>query len=175
MSKIKEKLLNNLSENEMDDQFELSAFEYVELVERYKNKKEDEYVPTDDDMEKLEQMVKDYYNSKEFREYVENYTPIDEYVNSLSEQQLDEALVEHNANEDVDWDDELEQQLWKEQPPYPFATQNELDEINNSLKVKFTEDEVIEAVRAIKNEDWFINGIRRELNVIWNRKNGVDS
>jgi predicted DNA binding CopG/RHH family protein len=132
----------------MDDQFELSAFEYVELVERYKiPQKEDEYVPTDDELETLEQMVKDYYNSKEFREYVENYTPTDEYVNSLTDEQIDEAITEHN--------------------------QNELDEINDSLKVKFTEDEVIEAVRAIKNEDWFVNGIRRELNEIWNRKNGV--
>jgi predicted DNA binding CopG/RHH family protein len=148
MGKLKEKLLNNLTPEEMDDQFELSAFEYVELVERYKiPQKEDEYVPTDDELETLEQMVKDYYNSKEFREYVENYTPTDEYVNSLTDEQIDEAITEHN--------------------------QNELDEINDSLKVKFTEDEVIEAVRSIKNEDWFINGIRRELNGIWNRKNGV--
>ncbi len=147
MGKLKEKLLNNLTPEEMDDQFELSAFEYVELVERYKDRKEDEYVPTDDELETLEQMVKDYYNSKEFREYVENYMPTDEYVNSLTDEQIDEAITEHN--------------------------QNELDEINDSLKVKFTEDEVIEAVRAIKNEDWFVNGIRRELNGIWNRKNGV--
>jgi predicted DNA binding CopG/RHH family protein len=148
MGKLKEKLLNNLTPEEMDDQFELSAFEYVELVERYKiPQKEDEYVPTDDELETLEQMVKDYYNSKEFREYVENYTPTDEYVNSLTDEQIDEAITEHN--------------------------QNELDEINDSLKVKFTEDEVIEAVRAIKNENWFVNGIRRELNEIWNRKNGV--
>jgi predicted DNA binding CopG/RHH family protein len=148
MGKLKEKLLNNLTPEEMDDKFELSAFEYVELVERYKiPQKEDEYVPTDDELETLEQMVKDYYNSKEFREYVENYTPTDEYVNSLTDEQIDEAITEHN--------------------------QNELDEINDSLKVKFTEDEVIEAVRAIKNEDWFVNGIRRELNEIWNRKNGV--
>ena len=151
MGKLKEKLLNNLTPEEMDEQFELSAFEYVELVERYKDRKEDEYVPTNEELEKLEQMVKDYYNSKEFREYVENYEPI---------------------NEDG-WTEEMEKRYWEEQPPYPFATQNELDEINDSLKVKFTEDEVIEAVRAIKNEDWFINGIRRELNGIWNRKNGV--
>ena len=148
MGKLKEKLLNNLTPEEMDDQFELSAFEYVELVERYKiPQKKDEYVPTDDELETLEQMVKDYYNSKEFREYVENYNPTDEYVNSLTDEQIDEAITEHN--------------------------QNELDEINDSLKVKFTEDEVIEAVRAIKNENWFVNGIRRELNEIWNRKNGV--
>ena len=150
MGKLKEKLLNNLTSEEMDEQFELSTFEYVELVERYKNK-EDEYVPTADELEKLEQMVKDYYNSKEFREYVENYEPI---------------------NEDG-WTEEMEKRYWEEQPPYPFATQNELDEINDSLKVKFTEDEVIEAVRAVKNEDWFINRIRKELNGIWNRKNGV--
>ena len=151
MGKLKETLLNNLTPEEMDEQFELSAFEYVELVERYKDRKEDEYVPTNEELEKLEQMVKDYYNSKEFREYVENYEPI---------------------NEDG-WTEEMEKRYWEEQPPYPFATQNELDEINDSLKVKFTEDEVIQAVRAIKNEDWFVNGIRRELNGIWNRKNGV--
>jgi hypothetical protein len=144
MGKLKEKLMNNLSESEMDEQYGISAFEYVELVERYK---EDEYIPSADELEKLEQMVKDYYNSKEFREYVENYTPTDEYVNSLTDEQIDEAITEHN--------------------------QNELDEINDSLKVKFTEDEVIQAVRSIKNEDWFVNGIRRELNGIWNRKNGV--
>jgi len=153
MGKLKEELLNNLTPEEMDERYELSAFEYVELVERYKiPQKEDEYIPTDVEMEKLEQMVKDYYNSKEFREYVENYNPTDE---------------------SVDWNDELEKQYWEEQPPYPFATQNELDEINDSLKVKFTEDEVIQAARAIKNEDWFIARIRRELNTIWNRKNGV--
>jgi len=150
MGKLKEKLLNNINENEMDDQFELSAFEYVELVERYKiPQKEDEYVPTDDELEKLEQMVKDYYNSKEFREYVENYTPTDEYVNSLTDEEIDAAFAEHNLDE------------------------NELNEINDSLKVKFTEDEVIQAIRAIKNEDWFVNGIRKELNRIWNNKNGV--
>ena len=149
MGKLKEELLNNLTPEEMDEQFELSAFEYVELVERYKDRKEDEYVPTDDELEKLEQMVKDYYNSKEFREYVENYNPTDEYVNSLTDEEIDEAFAEHNQHEDG----------W--------------DEINDSLKVKFTEDEVIQAVRAIKNEDWFVNGIRKELNRIWNNKNGV--
>jgi DNA-directed RNA polymerase beta' subunit len=150
MGKLKEKLLNNLTPEEMDEQFELSAFEYVELVERYKiPQKEDEYVPTDDELEKLEQMVKDYYNSKEFREYVENYNPTDEYVNSLTDEQIDEAFAEHNADED------------------------EIERINDSLRLKFTEDDVIEAVRAIKNEDWFIAGIQRELNGIWNRKNGV--
>jgi hypothetical protein len=121
MGKLKEKLLNNLSENEMDEQFELSAFEYVELVERYKDKKEDEYVPTDDELEKLEQMVKDYYNSKEFREYVENYEP---------------------TNEDG-WTEEMEKRYWEEQPPYPFATDIELEAINESNKVKYTDSDIL--------------------------------
>jgi predicted DNA binding CopG/RHH family protein len=118
MGKLKEKLLNNLSENEMDDQFELSAFEYVELVERYKNK-EDEYVPTADELEKLEQMVQDYYNSKEFREYVENYNPTDE--------QIDAALAEHNAHEDG----------------------FDIDAINESVKLKYTDNDILDVLDGI--------------------------
>ena len=73
MGKLKEELLNNLTPEEMDERFELSAFEYVELAERYKiPQKEDEPVPTDEEMEKLEQMSQDYYNSKEFGESLED-------------------------------------------------------------------------------------------------------
>jgi len=118
MGKLKEKLLNNLNETEMDDQFELSAFEYVELVERYKNK-EDEYIPTADELEKLEQMVQDYYNSKEFREYVENYNPTDE--------QIDKALAEHNAHEDG----------------------FDIDEINESVKLKYTDNDILDVLDTI--------------------------
>ena len=149
MGKLKEKLLNNLSNQEMDEHFELSAFEYVELMSKYKNKNEEEYIPTEEEIQSIERMVQEYYNSKEFREYVENYTPTDEYVNSLTDEQIDEAFAEHNADED------------------------EIDRINDSLRLKFTEDDVIEAVNSLNNEDWFIKGIRKELNGIWNRKNGV--
>jgi hypothetical protein len=38
MGKLKEKLLNNLTPEEMDERFEISAFEYVEYMENYKNK-----------------------------------------------------------------------------------------------------------------------------------------
>jgi len=150
MGKLKEKLLNNLSENEMDEQFELSAFEYVEYLSKYKEQQE-EYIPTDEELEKLESMVAEYYKSKEFREYVENYTPTDDYVDSLTDDEIDKAFVQHNAHEDG----------------------FDIDEINDSLQLKFTEDEVLEAIRKWKNEDWFINQIRRELNKTWNNKNGV--
>jgi hypothetical protein len=135
MGKLKEKLLNNLSEEQMEDIFGISSFEYVELMTKYKD--DTEYPITEAEVEDIEKMVEDYYKSKEFAEYVDTLN-------------LDEVFVEHNAHEEG----------------------FDIDEINDSLQVKFTEDEVIEAVRAIKNEDWFIAGIRRELNGIWNRKNG---
>jgi hypothetical protein len=133
MRKLKEKLLNNLDEQQMEDIFGISAFEYVELMSKYKD--DESYPITEAEVEDIEKMVDEYYKSKEFQEYLDT-------VN------LDEVFAEHN--------------------------QNELDEINDSLKVKFTEDEVIEAVRAVKNEDWFINRITKELNTIWNRKNGYN-
>jgi hypothetical protein len=38
MGKLKETLLNNLTPEEMDERFEISAFEYVEYMEKYKSK-----------------------------------------------------------------------------------------------------------------------------------------
>jgi len=151
MGKLKEELLNNLTPEEMDERFELSAFEYVELVERYKiPQKEDEYVPTDDELEKLEQMVKDYYNSKEFREYVENYEPI---------------------NED-EWTEEMEKRYWEEQPPYPFATDIEIEAINESNKVKYTDNDILYVLDGLVEPDK-IGIIKDKLNGVWNNKNGV--
>jgi hypothetical protein len=137
MGKLKEKLLNNLSEEQMEDIFGISAFEYVELMAKYKD--DENYVPTEAEVEDIEKMVEDYYASKEFAEYIDGLD-------------IDSVLAEHNAHEEG----------------------FDIDEINDSLQVKFTEDEVIEAVRAVKNEDWFINRIRKELNTIWNRKNGYN-
>jgi len=151
MGKLKEELLNNLTPEEMDERFELSAFEYVELTERYKiPQKEDEPVPTDEEMEKLEQMVKDYYNSKEFREYVENYEPI---------------------NED-EWTEEMEKRYWEEQPPYPFATDIEIEAINESNKVKYTDNDILYVLGGLVEPDK-IGIIKDKLNGVWNNKNGV--
>ena len=141
MGKLKEKLLNNLSEEQMEDIFGISAFEYVELMEKYKD--DETYVPTEAEVEDIEKLVEEYYQSKEFKEYVD------------SDVELVLSYEEWHRNRDT------------------MAEQFKIDEINDSLKLKFTEDEVIEAIRAVKNEDWFINRIRKELNGIWNRKNGV--
>jgi hypothetical protein len=142
MGKLKEKLLNNLDEQQMEDVFGISAFEYVELMSKYKD--DENYVPTKAEVEDIEKMVEDYYDSKEFKDYV------DSDIESVL------SYEEWHRNRDA------------------MAEQFKIDEINDSLARTFTEDELIEAVRAIKNEDWFINGIRKELNVIWNRKNGYN-
>jgi hypothetical protein len=33
------------------------------------------------------------------------------------------------------WDEEMEKQYWAEQPPYPFATPEELDELKKNGKL----------------------------------------
>jgi len=141
MGKLKEKLLNNLSEAQMEDIFGISSFEYVELMAKYKD--DESYVLTEAEVEDIEKMVEDYYASKEFQEYVNN------------DIELVLSYEEWHRNRDA------------------MAEQFSIDEINDNMKVKFTEDEVLGAVRKWKNEDWFIGRIKDELNKIWNNKNGV--
>ena len=141
MGKLKEKLLNNLDEQQMEDIFGISSFEYVELMSKYKD--DESYVPTEAEVEDIEKMVEDYYASKEFQEYVNN------------DIELVLSYEEWHRNRDA------------------MAEQFSIDEINDSLQVKFTEAEVLDAIRKWKNEDWFIGRIKDELNKIWNNKNGV--
>ena len=85
MGKLKEKLLNNLSEEQMEDIFGISAFEYVELMSKYKD--DENYIPTEAEVEDIEKMVEDYYQSKEFAEYIDNLD-------------IDSVLAQHNAHEE---------------------------------------------------------------------------
>ena len=85
MGKLKEKYLNNLSDAEMEDIFGISAFEYVELMAKYKD--DESYVPTAEEVEDIEKMVEDYYKSKEFSEYVDSLD-------------IDLVLAQHNAHEE---------------------------------------------------------------------------
>jgi hypothetical protein len=156
MGKLKETLLNN--HNEDVNPFELSAFEYVEYMSNYKDN-QDEYIPTDEELEKLNQMLEEYYKSKEFRDYVENYQPVGESLTELEDEffgkwtsaDIDAALAEHNAHEEG----------------------FDLDSINNSMNLKYTDEDILnilqDCVDAHKVE--FIMG---ELNKLWNQKNGFD-
>jgi hypothetical protein len=125
----------------MEDIFGISAFEYVELMAKYKD--DESYVPTEAEVEDIEKMVEDYYASKEFQEYVNN------------DIELVLSYEEWHRNRDA------------------MAEQFSIDEINDSLQVKFTEAEVLDAIRKWKNEDWFIGRIKDELNKIWNTKRGL--
>jgi hypothetical protein len=140
MGKLKEKLLNNLSEAQMEDIFGISAFEYVELMAKYKD--DESYIPTEAEVEDIEKLVEEYYQSKEFQDYVD------------SDVELVLSYEEWHRNRDT------------------MADEFKIDEINDSLARNFTEDEIIEAVQKWKNEDWFIGRIKDELNKIWNRKRG---
>ena len=149
MGKLKEKLLNNLTPEEMDERFGISAFEYVELMENYKKLFDDngdplnyEYEPTQAEIDEMEAMIQDYYKSKEFRDYVEN----------LSDSEIDGVFAQHNAHEEG----------------------FDIDEINDSIKLKYSDSDVIQAIKSVKDEQWFINRILKELNGIWNAKNGVE-
>jgi hypothetical protein len=155
MGKLKEKMLNNRSEDE--NPFELSAFEYVEYMSNYKES--EEYIPTEEELEKLEQMVKDYYNSKEFREYVENYQPSDESLTELGDDffgrwtsaDIDAALAEHNAHEDG----------------------FDLDSINDGMNLKYTDEDILNILQSCLDAHK-VEFIMGELNKLWNQKNGFD-
>ena len=157
MGKLKEKMLNN--NNEEDSQFELSAFEYVELMSKYKDSVQEEYVPTEEDMKKLDEMLVEYYNSKEFREYVENYQPSDESLQELEDDffgkwtsdDIDAALAEHNAHEEG----------------------FDLDGINDGMHLKYTDEDILNILQGCVDAHK-VEFIMGELNKLWNQKNGFD-
>jgi hypothetical protein len=156
MGKLKEKMLNNNSEN--DNPFELSAFEFVEYMSDYKEK--EEYIPTDDEMEKLNQMLEEYYKSKEFREYVENYQPSNESLTDLEDEffgkwtsaDIDAALAEHNAHEEG----------------------FDLDSINDGIHLKYTDEDILNILQGCLDAHK-VEFIMGELNKLWNQKNGFDA
>ena len=111
MGKLKEKLLNNLDEQQMEDIFGISAFEYVELMAKYKD--DESYVPTEAEVEDIEKMVEDYYQSKEFQEYVNN-----DIESVLS-------YEEWHRNRDA------------------MADEFKIDEINDSMTLKYTDNDIL--------------------------------
>ena len=119
MGKLKEKLLNNLTPEEQDEIFELSAFEYVEYMENYKNLFDDNGNPIPND------------------------------------------VAEQMANE-------------REQLEREYYEQSELDEINDSIKLKYSDSDVLYAISKIDNKQWLKDGIMNVLNDVWNAKNGVE-
>jgi hypothetical protein len=42
------------------------------------------------------------------------------------------------------------------------------------MNLKYTDDDVINAIKKINNEQWLIDGIMMALNDTWNQKNGLN-
>jgi hypothetical protein len=71
----------------------------------------------------------------------------------------------------ADWSDELEAQYWREQPPYPFATDEEMVEINKRIQPKYSDMDV-DTVLGILNDPFLASMLREEFDKIYNLKNG---
>lgn len=112
MGKLKETLLNNLTPEEMDERFEISAFEYVEYMEKYKNWKQlslfddngdvmpEEYIPTDEEIAQMSEMVKEYYESDEYKKEMDEINELMalKYSNADIISALDSVLPTNQAN-----------------------------------------------------------------------------
>lgn len=122
MGKLKEKLLNNLTPEEMDERFGISAFEYVEYMENYKN-------------------------YRQLSLFDDNGDPI---------------------NEDV-----LEQ-IHKErmQLENDYYEQQYINELNESNKLKYTDNDVLAVITKVTTDTVLIDRILGEFRDIWNTKNG---
>jgi hypothetical protein len=70
-----------------------------------------------------------------------------------------------------DWTDELEAQYWREQPPFPFATDVELAELNERIRPKYSEMDV-DAVLDTLNDSFLKSMLKEEFNRVNNFKNG---
>ena len=140
MGKLKEKLLNNLPEEQMEDVFGISAFEYVELMSKYKD--DESYVPTEAEVEDSEKLVEEYYQSKEFQDYLD--TDIESVL----------SYEEWHRNRDA------------------MAEQFKIDEINDSLILKYTDNDILYMLDGIAGPT-LKNMIIHKLNDIWNTKRGL--
>jgi hypothetical protein len=124
MGKLKETLLNNLTPEEMDDMFELSAFEYVEYMEKYKSK-------------------------------WQQLSLFDDNGDEISED-----ILEQMANE-------------KKQLENEFYYQSEIDDINDSVKLKYTDNDILYVLDGLAGPV-LTAMVMGKLNDVWNTKNGIE-
>jgi hypothetical protein len=124
MGKLKETLLNNLTPEEMDERFEISAFEYVEYMEKYKSK-------------------------------WQQLSLFDDNGDEISED-----ILEKMANE-------------KKQLENEFYAQSEIDDINDSVKLKYTDNDILYVLDGLAGPV-LTAMVMSKLNDVWNTKNGVE-
>lgn len=77
--------------------------------------------------------VEERMNKMEYDMKKMNEKPVeieDEFWESVKDK------VQNDGREQTDgWNDELEKQFWAEQPPYPFATPEEVEKLKNDGKL----------------------------------------
>jgi len=117
MGKLKEHYLNNLTPEEMEERYGVSAFEYVELMENYKHLFDDSGNPIPDDV--IEQMIKE-----------------------------------------------------RESAEADYYEQSAIDEINDSMKLKYTDNDILYVLDGIAGP-LLTDIILSKLRDVWNTKNGV--
>jgi hypothetical protein len=123
MGKLKEKLLNNLTPEEMDERFGISAFEYVEYMENYKQYKQ--------------------------------VSLFDDNGDLMPNDVLDKMLIE------------------REQLENEYYQQSEIDDINDSIKLKYTDNDILYVLDGLAGPV-LTRMILDKLRGVWNTKNGVE-
>lgn len=107
-----------------------------------------------------------------------------DYLAKLSDKEIDEAFAEHNSIEEDDWDvtlndgleddgwtKELEEEFWKEQPPYPFATDIELEAMGENPPLDSVEEgEFDDYGMRIPKGETISEKADRESNFRWEQK-----
>jgi hypothetical protein len=169
MGKLKEKLLNNLTPEEMDERFEISAFEYVEYMEKYKHLYDDNGNPIPEDV--LEQLAIEREKlEKEFNEYLPEFNHED-YIKDVPKTYETGAEFKGGIRVESEWADEkplsyVEWHLNRDK----MAEQFEIDRLNDENKLKYSDNDIKHIIEKfnISNTD----SILAELRDIWSKKIG---
>jgi hypothetical protein len=169
MGKLKEKLLNNLTPEEQNEMFELSAFEYVEYMEKYKHLYDDNGNPIPEDV--LEQLAIEREKlEKEFNEYLPEFNHED-YIKDVPKTYETGAEFKGGIRVESEWADEkplsyVEWHLNRDK----MAEQFEIDRLNDENKLKYSDNDIKHIIEKfnISNTD----SILAELRDIWSKKIG---
>jgi len=80
---------------------------------------------------------------------------------------------EERLEQDNGWNEEMEARYWAEQPPYPFATDVELEEINDRIKIKYSDMDIESALHKVLGDaNSLVDEIKKELNNLNSIRNG---
>ena len=88
----------------------------------------------------------------------------------------DEYHFQKWVEEQIDndgWTEEMEARYWAEQPPYTFETDEDLERMNDSIKLKYSDWDITSVLHEVlgdSNPD--TNDILIRLNNLYNIKNG---